>query len=146
MSTEEPEFIRVEVAYATREEQSILSLEVPVGTTADEAVRLSGIEEQFPEIDLGRNRLGVFGKLVKAGHTLGAGDRVEIYRPLTADPKVVRRELAALGKTMGKAAGKKAGQKVSQKVSNQAGSPVEGDAEDTAAAKPSGPPADAADG
>lgn len=102
MSTDEAEFIRVEVAYATPEEQSILSLEVPSGTTADEAVRLSGIEEQFPEIDLGKNRLGVFGKLVKAGHRLAAGDRVEIYRPLTADPKVVRRELAALGKTMGK--------------------------------------------
>ena len=102
MSTGEPEFIRIEVAYATPEEQSILSLEVPSGTTADEAVRLSGIEEQFPEIDLGRNRLGVFGKLVKAGHTLAAGDRVEIYRPLTADPRVVRRELAALGKTMGR--------------------------------------------
>ena len=102
MSTEEPEFIRIEVAYATPEEQSILSLEVPSGTTADEAVRLSGIEEQFPEIDLGRNRLGIFGKLVKAGEVLAAGDRVEIYRPLTADPKVVRRELAALGKTMGK--------------------------------------------
>lgn len=109
MSTDESEFIRVEVAYATPEEQSILSLEVPAGTTADEAVRLSGIEEQFPEIDVGRNRLGVFGKLVKAGHTLAAGDRVEIYRPLKADPKVVRRELAALGKTMGNRRDKKAG-------------------------------------
>lgn len=142
MSTEEPEFIRVEVAYATREVQSILSLEVPAGTTADEAVRLSGIEEQFPEIDLGKNRLGVFGKLVKAGHALGAGDRVEIYRPLTADPRVVRRELAALGKTMGKAAGKKAGEKVRNKAVAQA----QGGAEDAGSGGRSGLPSDAGDG
>ncbi|MGD8977781.1 MAG: RnfH family protein [Gammaproteobacteria bacterium] len=121
MSTDEPEFIRIEVAFATPEEQSILSLEVPSGTTADEAVRLSGIEEQFPEIDLGRNRLGVFGKLIKAGHTLSAGDRVEIYRPLTADPKVVRRELAALGKTMGKTKGTEAGGASDQKDGEQRG-------------------------
>jgi len=96
------EFIRVEVAYATPEAQSILSLEVPPGTTAEEAVRLSGIEEEFPEIDLGSNRMGIFGKLVKRGQALQPGDRVEVYRPLKADPKVVRRELAALGKTMGR--------------------------------------------
>lgn len=96
------EFIRVEVAYATPESQSILSLEVPPGTTAEEAVRLSGIEEEYPEIDLGGSRMGIFGKLVKRGQVLQPGDRVEVYRPLTADPKVVRRELAALGKTMGR--------------------------------------------
>jgi len=121
MSTEEPEFIRIEVAYATPDEQSILSLEVPSGTTADEAVRLSGIEEQFPEIDLGRNRLGVFGKLVKTGHSLAAGDRVEIYRPLTADPKVVRRELAALGKTMGKTKDTRAGGATAEKDAEKPG-------------------------
>jgi hypothetical protein len=108
MSTAETEFIRVEVAYATPEAQTIIELEVPVGATAEEAARLSGIEEQFPEIQLGKNRLGIFGRLVKAAQELASGDRVEIYRPLIADPKVVRRELAALGKTMGKSGAKKA--------------------------------------
>lgn len=96
------EFIEVEVAYATPEKQLILEVEVPAGTSAAEAVRLSGIEEHFPEIVLGNNPLGIFGKKVKADRELRAGDRVEIYRPLTADPKVIRRELAKLGKTMGK--------------------------------------------
>jgi uncharacterized protein len=76
------ETIEVEVAYALPERQLILKLEVPQGTTAIEAVRLSGIEEQFPEIELGKNRLGVFGKLCKPERTLQPGDRVEIYRPL----------------------------------------------------------------
>ncbi len=101
-------FMSVEVAYATPEKQLILKVEVPAGTTAAEAIRLSGIEEHFPEIEAGTNPIGIFGKKVKSGHILGAGDRVEIYRPLTADPKVVRRELAKLGKTMGK--GRKEGE------------------------------------
>ena len=96
------EFIPVEVAYARPERQLILSVEVPSGTTAQEAIRLSGIEEEFPEIDLAKNRIGVFGKLCKPDRVLQAGERVEIYRPLTADPKQVRRELAASGKSLGK--------------------------------------------
>lgn len=94
--------IEVEVAYARPERQLILNVEVPRGTTAIEAVRLSGIEEEFPEIKLGKNRLGVFGKLCKNDRPLVAGDRVEIYRPLLADPRAARRELAAAGKSMGK--------------------------------------------
>ncbi len=89
------DFIRVEVAYARPERQLILPVDVPAGTTAMEAVRLSGIEEEFPEIDLAKNRMGVFGKLCKPDRTLNAGDRVEIYRPLIADPKAVRKERAA---------------------------------------------------
>lgn len=96
------ETIEVEVAFACPERQLILKVEVPAGTTAIEAVRLSGIEEQFPEIDPGKNRLGVFGKLCKADRVLNEGDRVEIYRPLVVDPRAARRELAAAGKSMGK--------------------------------------------
>jgi putative ubiquitin-RnfH superfamily antitoxin RatB of RatAB toxin-antitoxin module len=99
---EQQETIEVEVAYARPDRQLILTVEVPAGTTAIEAARLSGIEEQFPEIDLGQNRMGVFGKLCKADRPLNAGDRVEIYRPLLADPRAARRELAAAGKSMGK--------------------------------------------
>jgi uncharacterized protein len=96
------ETIVVEVAYARPERQLVLKLEVPPGTTALEAVRLSGIEEQFPEIDLATNRLGIFGKLCKPDRSLIAGDRVEIYRPLLAEPRAARRALAAAGKSMGK--------------------------------------------
>ncbi len=96
------ETIEVEVAYARPERQLILTVEVPAGTTAIEAARLSGIEEQFPEIELGKHRMGVFGKLCKADRPLNPGDRVEIYRPLLADPRAARRELAAAGKSMGK--------------------------------------------
>lgn len=96
------ETIEVEVAYAAPERQLILKVEVPQGTSAAEAVRLSGIEEKFPEIDLQSQRLGIFGKLCKADKALNPGDRVEIYRPLLADPRASRRELAAAGKSMGK--------------------------------------------
>ena len=99
---EPQETIEVEVAYARPERQLILTVEVPVGTTAIEAARLSGIEEQFPDIELGKNRMGVFGKLCKPDRVLIAGDRVEVYRPLLADPRAARRELAAAGKSMGK--------------------------------------------
>jgi putative ubiquitin-RnfH superfamily antitoxin RatB of RatAB toxin-antitoxin module len=95
------ERIEVEVAWATPARQLIVPLAVPAGTTAAEAVRLSGIEQTVGEEGLAERPLGVFGKRVKPDRVLVEGDRVEIYRPLKADPKVVRRELAAMGKTMG---------------------------------------------
>ena len=107
---EPQETIEVEVAYARPERQLILTVEVPVGTTAIEAARLSGIEEQFPDIELGKNRMGVFGKLCKPDRVLIAGDRVEVYRPLLADPRAARRELAAAGKSMGKGGRDSAGE------------------------------------
>jgi putative ubiquitin-RnfH superfamily antitoxin RatB of RatAB toxin-antitoxin module len=95
---ESDEFISVEVAYAKPELQVIIPLKVHRGATAEEAVRLSGIVERFPEIDLTVNKIGVFGKLGKADVALRPGDRVEIYRPLIADPKEVRRKRAEKGK------------------------------------------------
>ena len=92
----------VEVAYATPGKQLIVAVEVPAGATVAEAVRLSGIEEYFPEIDLDNDPIGIFGRKVRRDRELRAGDRVEIYRPLKADPKHVRRELAKLGKSMGR--------------------------------------------
>ncbi|MCG8434267.1 MAG: RnfH family protein [Gammaproteobacteria bacterium] len=97
--------IGVEVAYARPEKQTIIRLEVPAGTTAMQAIRLSGITQMFPEISLGENKIGIFGKLCTEDRELKALDRVEIYRPLNADPKEVRRKLAAQGKTMGKKGG-----------------------------------------
>lgn len=84
--------IQVEVAYATPERQEILSMKVPEGTRVLEAVAQSGICERFPEIELGVNALGIFGKVVKepAEQVLRAGDRIEIYRALKIDPKQAR--------------------------------------------------------
>lgn len=97
--------ITVEVVYATREKQKLISLKVPEGTTAEDAVRRSGILNDFPEIDLGKNKLGIFAKAVKNDTVLREKDRVEIYRPLIADPKEVRRQRALEGKAMKKGDG-----------------------------------------
>ncbi|RMG33340.1 MAG: RnfH family protein [Gammaproteobacteria bacterium] len=96
--------ITVEVAYARPDEQRIIELQVPPGTTVGEAIERSGITELFPEIDLARNKVGIFGKLGKLDAVLQPGDRVEIYRPLIADPKEARKKRAAEGKVMRKGA------------------------------------------
>ena len=99
------ETITVEVAHARPERQLILVVEVPAGATLEQAIRASGILEQFPDIDLAGSKVGVFGKLGKPGDILQEGDRVEIYRPLIADPKEVRKQRAAQGKVTKKGAG-----------------------------------------
>ena len=90
--------IEVEVSYARPDVQVLIPVKAPAGVTVEEAIRLSGVLEQFPDIDLAVNKVGVFGKLSKLAATLQAGDRVEIYRPLIADPKESRRQRAAEGK------------------------------------------------
>ncbi|TCP12632.1 hypothetical protein EV683_10879 [Crenobacter luteus] len=99
------ERIEVEVAYARPDKQAIVKLTVAAGTSAEAAVRASRIVETFPEIDLANLSLGVFGKAVRGDAPLRAGDRVEIYRPLLADPKEVRRRRAAEGRAMKKGGG-----------------------------------------
>ncbi|WOJ96571.1 RnfH family protein [Congregibacter brevis] len=94
-----PEVISIEVVYALPERQSIIKLSVPEGTTAFAAAQQSGIEKQFDDLTLGEDtRLGVFGHLAAQTQVLRDGDRVEIYRPLLADPKEVRKERAARAK------------------------------------------------
>lgn len=83
--------LRVEAAYATPARQVIRALEVQTGTTVEEVVRRSGLLGEFPEIDLGVNRVGIFGSLVNLKTLVADGDRVEIYRPLQVDPKDARR-------------------------------------------------------
>jgi len=102
---ENAEIIPVEVTYALPDRQALLALEVPVDASIADAIAQSGILEQFPEIDLHINKVGVFGKLGKLTDGLQAGDRVEIYRPLIADPKEIRKQRAAQGKAMKKGAG-----------------------------------------
>lgn len=87
--------IDVEVAYALPDKQAIIPLKVAPGTTALEAARQSGVAERFEGLDLEEARLGVFSKVVAPTQVLQPGDRVEIYRPLKADPKEVRKERAA---------------------------------------------------
>jgi putative ubiquitin-RnfH superfamily antitoxin RatB of RatAB toxin-antitoxin module len=99
------ESIAVEVAYARPDEQVILRLELPAGSTLRQAVEQSGILDRFEEIDPDNMKAGIFGKLKKADQVLAAGDRVEIYRPLIADPKEVRKQRAAAGKPMKKGGG-----------------------------------------
>lgn len=96
--------IPVEVAYALPEKQVILKLNIAADTTVESAIRSSGILEQFPDIDLSKNKVGIFGKPGKLTDVLHPGDRVEIYRPLIADPKEVRKMRAAEGKVMRKGA------------------------------------------
>ena len=86
---------RVEVVYARPGRQGRYALEVEAGITVREAVEQSGVLRAFPEIDLARNRVAIFGVLVKLGAPLRDGDRVEILRPLVADPKEARRKRAA---------------------------------------------------
>ena len=102
---ESADLISIEVAYAKPEEQLILKLDVAPDTTMQQAIEQSGILERFPEIDPGKLKAGIFGKLKKLTQTLQQGDRLEIYRPLIADPKLVRKERAAAGKRMKKGGG-----------------------------------------
>lgn len=97
--------ILVEVAYATPEKQLILKVHTEDGTTAEQAILKSGILNEFPEIDLQQSQIGIFSKPCKPDQELRYGDRVEIYRPLIADPKEVRRQRAAAGKVTKKGAG-----------------------------------------
>ena len=96
------DMIRVEVAYATPEQQKIVELEVEQGTTAQQAALQSGLDNIFPELDIAAAAKGIFGNALGARglpeadlYLLKQGDRVEIYRPLIADPKVVRKQRAA---------------------------------------------------
>ena len=78
------EEIHIEVVYALPTKQVLLQICLPQGATVDMAIRCSGILTQFPEIDLARNKVGIFSKLVKLDETVRDRDRVEIYRPLIA--------------------------------------------------------------
>ena len=83
--------MKVSVAYATPKRQSWLHVELPSGATVAEAIERSGILAQFPEIDLGHQKVGIFGQPVTLDTPLEDGARVEIYRPIIADPRTVPR-------------------------------------------------------
>lgn len=100
--------INIEVVYALQHEQILLKLPIPQHATVAEAIKLSGVMEKYPGIDLSKNKFGIYGKLTKADAVLRDRDRIEIYRPLLADPKEVRRKRAEEGKAMKKGGGEAA--------------------------------------
>lgn len=100
------ERIDVEVSYALPRMQDLLKVSLPAGATVRDAIEASGILAKHPEIDLdGPNKVGVFAKLVRLDTALRDRDRVEIYRPLIADPKAVRKKRAEEGKALKKGGG-----------------------------------------
>ena len=99
------EMIKVDVCYALPAKQELVSVNLPVGATLGQALEASGLLQKYPEIDLKKNKFGVYAKLSKPDSLLRDRDRVEIYRPLIADPKEVRKQRAAEGKVMKKGAG-----------------------------------------
>ena len=97
--------IQVEVTYALPERQEVVKLKLPEGATLQQAVEASGLLARYPQIDLDKGKFGIYGKLARLDAGLRDRDRVEIYRPLIADPKEVRKQRAAEGKVMKKGGG-----------------------------------------
>jgi len=97
--------IHVEVVYGRQYRQKVAQVILNEGATLREAVERSGLLAEFPEIDLAKNKLGIWNKLAKLDAVVRDKDRVEIYRPLIADPKEVRKQRAAEGKVMKKGGG-----------------------------------------
>lgn len=89
--------INIEVAYALPDKQKIIALQVEAGASIEDAISASGILNLFPEIDLSRQKVGVFSKPRRLSDLVLAGDRIEIYRPLIIDPKEVRRKRSKNG-------------------------------------------------
>ena len=88
--------ISVEVVYATPDRQELVALELEQGSTVAQAIEHSGLAGKFADFDLDPARVGIFSRKVGLDHVLHDGDRVEIYRPLQADPKEARRQRAML--------------------------------------------------
>lgn len=99
------EQIRVEVTYAKPDRQEVTSVKLPEGSTIQQAIEASGFLQRNPEIDIAKVKVGIYGKLSRMDTVVRAHDRVEIYRPLIADPKEVRKQRAAEGKAMKKGGG-----------------------------------------
>ncbi len=88
--------MQVGVAYADAQQQIWLNLEVPEGSTVQYAIERSGILERCPGLNLKKNKIGIYGKIAKSSALLSEGDRVEIYRPITVDPKTIPQRKVAL--------------------------------------------------
>ena len=105
MANDATTHIQVEVVYALPTEQSLVKVKVDAAATVQAVIEASGLLHKHPEINLGKNKVGIFGKLVKLDTVVRDRDRIEIYRALLADPKEVRRKRAEEGKVMKKGGG-----------------------------------------
>ena len=103
--------INVEVIYALPKEQITFTVSVEQGATAQQAIEASGILAKYPEIELNKNKLGIYSRLIKLDTVLQDGERIEIYRPLIADPKEMRKRRAVKAKEEGRLH-EKTGQKI----------------------------------
>jgi hypothetical protein len=106
MSGGRDEWLRIEVVFALRDRQELVTLRLPNGATVADAIERSSIQSAFPEWNLSECAVGVWGLPAERGRRLKQGDRVEIYRPLTMDPRDARRALAAQDRSMGKSTGR----------------------------------------
>ena len=97
------ELCTIEVVYGTPEKQEIITLEVPLETSVEDCITQSNVQKMFPEIDLAENKVGIWNRTCRLNDTVKDGDRIEIYRPLIADPKEVRRLRAEKAKAEGRA-------------------------------------------
>jgi hypothetical protein len=97
------EMFQIEVAYGLPQKQQLITLNVESGITVEQAILKSGILSIFPEIDLSKNAVGIWNRMAKLTDTVSNGDRIEIYRPLIADPKEVRKKRAEQAKLAGRA-------------------------------------------
>ncbi len=95
MPPNNPDPLDIEVAYAAPDREIIIALRLARGSTARDAIERSGVLQQASEIDLTKNKIGIYGKIVALDYVLYQQDRVEIYRPLIVDPKEIRRRRAS---------------------------------------------------
>ena len=86
--------LQIEIAYAEPQRVIVKALRLPPGSRVADALRVAALDPDFTGVDLANSALGIFGRLIRPDHALQQGDRIEIYRPLAADPKVARRERA----------------------------------------------------
>lgn len=105
VDVDEKPSINVEVAYAMAQKQVVRKVNVDAGTTLGAAIVQSGIMMDFPDLELENAKVGIYGKAASMVTVIKEGDRIEVYRPLIADPKEVRRKRAAEGKAMKKGGG-----------------------------------------
>jgi putative ubiquitin-RnfH superfamily antitoxin RatB of RatAB toxin-antitoxin module len=101
--------MKIDVVYALPDRAELVKLDLAEGSTLLQALESSGLLQKYPEIDVRKNKFGIYAKLTKPEAVLRDKDRVEIYRPLIADPKEVRKQRAAEGKVMKKGAGDDSG-------------------------------------
>lgn len=103
LPNEHEQKIHIEVVYGTSTKQEILALQVDDGITVEQAIQASGMLDLFPEIDLAKSSVGIWNRVVKPSAEVHDLDRIEIYRPLLADPKEVRKRRAEKAKLEGRA-------------------------------------------